>query len=80
MSYHRNHAGLSWRHGPPRQSQAAEARSLGSYIDDAYPTSMRPGAPETLQGTGPMSTVKTLGLVALVGVALVFAVKHRPRR
>lgn len=54
----------------PRQAQAAEARSLGD--GDYFPTSQRPGAPETIAGfideLGP-GTKWALGLLAVIGGA-----------
>lgn len=47
---------MSWKNGPPRQSQGADARSLGSLggttLDHPTLVLPAPGAPEPLNGVG----------------------------
>jgi hypothetical protein len=60
----------------PRQSQAAEARSLGD--GDYFPTSQRPGAPETIAGFIDDPKVKTgIFIGALAGIGWFLGRKKR---
>lgn len=81
---------LSWRRGVPMQSQAADARSLGSLGDASV---LVPGAPEVLTGEGdpnamppgwdpPPPAGPSLAKIAMLGVAAVvgYQVLIKPQR
>lgn len=59
----------------PRQSQAAEARSLGD--GDYFPTSQRPGAPETIGGLDDPKVKTGLIIGALAGLGWLLGRKKR---
>ncbi len=51
MVYSRDGAPLlDWKHGPPRQSRAADSVALGSVLDEPTLVLPLPGAPEPLNG------------------------------
>jgi hypothetical protein len=60
----------------PRQAQAAEARSLGD--GDYFPTSQRPGAPETIGSFSPSVKVGLLG--ALAALVIVGGLERSERK